>query len=96
MIDFGFSNQWCEDELLRTSCGSLAYSAPEILLGNQYDGPKVDIWALGCILYILLYGHNPFMQFNDNETLIKYVGLINLNKILFKLKQKKFIFFIGF
>ncbi|KAH9422280.1 hypothetical protein DERP_002577 [Dermatophagoides pteronyssinus] len=71
LIDFGFSNQWCEDELLRTSCGSLAYSAPEILLGNQYDGPKVDIWALGCILYILLYGHNPFMQFNDNETLIK-------------------------
>ncbi|OTF79920.1 protein kinase-like protein [Euroglyphus maynei] len=71
LIDFGFSNQWCEDELLRTSCGSLAYSAPEILLGNQYDGPKVDIWSLGCILYILLYGHNPFMQYNDNETLIK-------------------------
>lgn len=90
LIDFGFSNQYSDDELLRTSCGSLAYSAPEILLGlftfslltlglnliflgNKYDGPKVDIWGLGCILYILLYGSNPFMQFNDNETLIKYV-----------------------
>ena len=31
----------------------------------------MDIWALGCILYIILYGCNPFMQFNDNETLIK-------------------------
>ncbi|UXI16995.1 Kaptin [Sarcoptes scabiei] len=71
LIDFGFSNEWCEDEMLRTSCGSLAYSAPEILLGDKYDGPKVDIWALGCILYILLYGRNPFMQFNDNETLIR-------------------------
>lgn len=34
LIDFGFSSQWAEGEMLRTSCGSLAYSAPEILLGN--------------------------------------------------------------
>jgi serine/threonine protein kinase len=71
LIDFGFSNQWKEGEKLRTSCGSLAYSAPEILLGEHYDGDKVDIWGLGCILYILLYGSNPFMQINDSETLIR-------------------------
>ncbi|KAI1297276.1 SNF-related serine/threonine-protein kinase [Halotydeus destructor] len=71
LIDFGFSNQWDEGQKLRTSCGSLAYSAPEILLGNRYDGDKVDIWGLGCILYILLYGSNPFMQINDSETLIR-------------------------
>lgn len=39
--------------------------------GGQYDGDKVDIWGLGCILYILLYGCNPFMQMNDNETLVR-------------------------
>lgn len=33
LIDFGFANQWQEGMKLRTSCGSLAYSAPEILLG---------------------------------------------------------------
>lgn len=33
LIDFGFANQWQEGVKLRTSCGSLAYSAPEILLG---------------------------------------------------------------
>ncbi|XP_054164751.1 uncharacterized protein LOC128962404 [Oppia nitens] len=71
LIDFGFSNQWAEGEMLRTSCGSLAYSAPEILLGDRYNGPKVDIWGLGCILYILLYGSNPFMQINDSETLCR-------------------------
>ncbi|RWS05354.1 protein kinase-like protein 6, partial [Dinothrombium tinctorium] len=60
LIDFGFSNQWDEGEKLRTSCGSLAYSAPEILLGDHYDGDKVDIWGLGCILYILLYGNCTF------------------------------------
>ncbi len=36
LIDFGFSNQWAEGEMLRTSCGSLAYSAPEILLGIYF------------------------------------------------------------
>ncbi|CAG2111376.1 unnamed protein product, partial [Medioppia subpectinata] len=71
LIDFGFSNQWAEGEMMRTSCGSLAYSAPEILLGDHYNGPKVDIWGLGCILYILLYGNNPFMQINDSETLCR-------------------------
>ncbi|XP_074598221.1 uncharacterized protein LOC141852949 [Brevipalpus obovatus] len=71
VIDFGLSNQWDEGEKLRTSCGSLAYSAPEILLGDHYDGDKVDIWGLGCILYILLYGYNPFVQINDSETLTK-------------------------
>ena len=33
LIDFGFANQWQDGVKLRTSCGSLAYSAPEILLG---------------------------------------------------------------
>lgn len=36
LIDFGFANQWVEGSKLRTSCGSLAYSAPEILLGMVY------------------------------------------------------------
>lgn len=43
-------------------------------LGDHYDGDKVDIWGLGCILYILLYGSNPFMQINDNETLCRWVS----------------------
>uniref|UniRef100_A0A6G1SMT6 non-specific serine/threonine protein kinase n=1 Tax=Aceria tosichella TaxID=561515 RepID=A0A6G1SMT6_9ACAR len=71
LIDFGFANQWYADEKMRTSCGTLAYSAPELLLGEPYDGTKVDVWGLGLMLYILLYGGNPFMQINDNETLTK-------------------------
>ena len=23
-------------------------------------GPKVDVWALGCLLYVLCYGTHPF------------------------------------
>lgn len=71
LIDFGFANQWYPNERMRTSCGTLAYSAPELLLGEPYDGTKVDVWGLGLMLYILIYGGNPFMQINDNETLTK-------------------------
>lgn len=41
LTDFGFSNKFLPGEKLETSCGSLAYSAPEILLGDSYDAPKV-------------------------------------------------------
>ena len=41
LTDFGFSNQFDPGQRLQTSCGSLAYSAPEILLGDSYDAPAV-------------------------------------------------------
>ena len=41
LTDFGFSNKFIPGRNLETSCGSLAYSAPEILLGDSYDAPAV-------------------------------------------------------
>ncbi|KAM9289011.1 SNF-related serine/threonine-protein kinase-like [Morus bassanus] len=69
LTDFGFSNHFQPGKMLTTSCGSLAYSAPEILLGDEYDAPAVDIWSLGVILYMLVCGHPPFQEANDSETL---------------------------
>ena len=69
LTDFGFSNKYNPGQKLETSCGSLAYSAPEILLGDSYDAPAVDIWSLGVILYMLVCGHPPFQEANDSETL---------------------------
>uniref|UniRef100_A0A8B9GMD7 SNF-related serine/threonine-protein kinase n=1 Tax=Amazona collaria TaxID=241587 RepID=A0A8B9GMD7_9PSIT len=69
LTDFGFSNRFQPGKMLTTSCGSLAYSAPEILLGDEYDAPAVDIWSLGVILYMLVCGHPPFQEANDSETL---------------------------
>ncbi|KAG8226357.1 hypothetical protein J437_LFUL010496 [Ladona fulva] len=69
LTDFGFSNRFCPGQKLETSCGSLAYSAPEILLGDSYDAPAVDVWSLGVILYMLVCGTAPFQEANDSETL---------------------------
>ena len=41
LTDFGFSNVFEKNKTLQTSCGSLAYSAPEILLGEEYDASAV-------------------------------------------------------
>uniref|UniRef100_A0A3Q2YH17 SNF-related serine/threonine-protein kinase n=1 Tax=Hippocampus comes TaxID=109280 RepID=A0A3Q2YH17_HIPCM len=70
LTDFGFSNLFKPGTMLATSCGSLAYSAPEILLGEEYDAPAVDIWSLGVILYMLVCGVPPFQEANDSETLV--------------------------
>ena len=43
LTDFGFSNIFEDGKTLQTSCGSLAYSAPEILLGEEYDASAVGM-----------------------------------------------------
>ncbi|XP_028664332.2 serine/threonine-protein kinase SIK3 homolog isoform X1 [Erpetoichthys calabaricus] len=65
IADFGFSNLFLPGQLLKTWCGSPPYAAPELFEGKEYDGPKVDIWSLGVVLYVLVCGALPF----DGSTL---------------------------
>ncbi|CAN3484762.1 serine/threonine-protein kinase Kin4p [Diutina catenulata] len=66
--DFGFVNSYRSDDLMKTSCGSPCYAAPELVLSQQrYHGRKVDIWSLGVILYAMLAGYLPFDDDPENE-----------------------------
>lgn len=68
--DFGFVNSYNRDknDLMKTSCGSPCYAAPELVLSQTaYEGRKVDIWSLGVILYAMLAGYLPFDDDPENE-----------------------------
>eukprot|EP00124_Ichthyophonus_hoferi_P001720 Ihof_evm3s98 gene=Ihof_evmTU3s98 len=53
IADFGFSNYFSPGSALETFCGSPDYCAPELFLRHSYEGPEVDVWAMGVILYIM-------------------------------------------
>lgn len=63
LADFGLAQVVVEP--LFTVCGTPTYVAPEILAEMGY-GLKIDVWAAGVILYILLCGFPPFVS-PDNE-----------------------------
>lgn len=65
-----------------TSLASLAqltaadYAAPEVLSGASYDGLAQDIWALGILLYTILYKENPFYntdEIMDQDLRVPYI-----------------------
>ncbi|XP_063804837.1 serine/threonine-protein kinase SIK1-like [Pseudophryne corroboree] len=60
LADFGFGNFYMEGRPLNTWCGSPPYAAPEVFQGKEYEGPLLDVWSLGVVLYVLLCGSFPF------------------------------------
>lgn len=69
LLDFGFAREYeGKTNYLQTFCGTICYSAPEMLKGEKYAGEKVDVWSLGIILYALLCGELPFDDDDDDTT----------------------------
>lgn len=80
IADFGFSNEFTVGNKLDTFCGSPPYAAPELFQGKKYDGPEVDVWSLGVILYTLVSGSLPF----DGQNLKVQLQCESLAFTLFK------------
>ena len=69
IVDFGLSNKFNNPKknLFKSACGSPSYAAPEMLNGEKYRGPPVDIWSSGVVLYAMLCGYLPFEDENNNN-----------------------------
>jgi len=74
LTDFGFARS-CRHPtngtkvLSETFCGSIPYVAPEVLEGTPYNPKYSDVWSLGVILYVVLYGFLPLPDDNVLELL---------------------------
>ena len=72
IIDFGLSNMYKNNQLLKTACGSPCYAPPEMIKEESYDGAKSDIWSSGIILYLMLCGKLPFYH-EQNEIMYEKI-----------------------
>ena len=76
LADFGCSSIVQGDR--NTYCGTPHYCAPEVLQGKS-QCEKVDIWALGVLLYELLTGMSPFAPKGENLSKYQYMAKLREN-----------------
>lgn len=83
LIDFGSATFHEEGKLFSTFYGTTEYCSPEVLSGNKYAGPELEMWSLGVTLYVIMFFENPFVDIE--ETL--HAALVIPQKVSKQLEQ---------
>ncbi|GJN35326.1 hypothetical protein PR202_gb24082 [Eleusine coracana subsp. coracana] len=79
ICDFGYSKSSVLHSQPKSTVGTPAYIAPEVLLKKEYDGKIADVWSCGVTLYVMLVGGYPFEDPEDprnfKKTIQKILGV---------------------
>ncbi|XP_068939486.1 PAS domain-containing serine/threonine-protein kinase isoform X2 [Petaurus breviceps papuanus] len=65
LVDFGSAVYMEPGKCFYTFCGTIEYCSPEVLMGHAYQGPEMEMWALGVTLYTLMFEENPFNELDE-------------------------------
>lgn len=76
ICDFGYSKSSLLHSQPKSTVGTPAYIAPEVLSKRMYDGQLADVWSCGVTLYVMLVGAYPFEDPNDPRNFRKTVERI--------------------
>lgn len=82
ICDFGTAQFIPKNKILDVFSGTEKFCPPEILMGQPYNGYKVDVWSLGIILYFLIIGSYPKRRLDLsvilNDVIVKNSALLIL------------------
>ncbi|TYG92795.1 hypothetical protein ES288_A11G060500v1 [Gossypium darwinii] len=76
ICDFGYSKSSVFHSQPKSTVGTPAYIAPEVLSREQYDGKIADVWSCGVTLYVMLVGAYPFEDPEDPKNFRKTIQRI--------------------
>ncbi|KAH9756493.1 serine/threonine-protein kinase SAPK2 [Citrus sinensis] len=76
ICDFGYSKSSVLHSQPKSTVGTPAYIAPEVLTKKEYDGKIADVWSCGVTLYVMLVGAYPFEDPEDPKNFRKTIGRI--------------------
>ncbi|XP_064964647.1 serine/threonine-protein kinase SAPK3-like isoform X1 [Musa acuminata AAA Group] len=76
ICDFGYSKSALLHSQPKSTVGTPAYIAPEVLSRKEYDGKIADVWSCGVTLYVMLIGSYPFEDPEDPRNFRKTISRI--------------------
>jgi MAP/microtubule affinity-regulating kinase len=74
VVDFGIAGVCAGGKKDKVDAGSIAYMPPETFKAQAQTSPAIDVWAIGVMMYAMLYGHLPFWGDTEDEFIERIIN----------------------